>query len=64
MASFMPTMGSNRSSDANSQLFPYMNIQPDQSTDGTVPETELWEKFNGHVNTISDSQIDENGNLV
>ena len=41
-----------------------MNIQPDQSTDGTVPETELWEKFNGHVNTISDSQIDENGNLV
>ena len=27
-------------------------------------ETELWEKFNGHVNTISDSQIDENGNLV
>lgn len=47
-----------------SELLPYMNIQPDQSTDGTVPETELWEKFNGHVNTISDSQIDENGNLV
>lgn len=47
-----------------SELLPYMNIQPDQSTDGTVPETALWEKFNGHVNTISDSQIDENGNLV
>ena len=47
-----------------SELLPYMNIQPDQSTDGTVPETELWENFNGHVNTISDSQIDENGNLV
>ena len=47
-----------------SELLPYMNIQPDQSTDGTVPETELWEKFNGHVNTISDSQIDENGYLL
>ena len=41
-----------------------MNIQPDESTDGTIPETELWEDFSGHVNTITDSQIDENGNLV
>lgn len=47
-----------------SELLPYMNIQPDESTDGTIPETELWEKFSGHVNNLSDSQIDENGNLV
>ena len=47
-----------------SELLPYMNIQPDESTDGTIPETELWEKFSGHVNNLSDSQMDENGNLV
>ena len=47
-----------------SELLPYMNIQPDELTDGTIPETELWEKFSGHVNNLSDSQIDENGNLV
>ena len=47
-----------------SELLQYMIIQLDESTDGTVPERELCEKFNGHVNTISDSQIDENGNLV
>ena len=47
-----------------SELLPYMNIQPDELTDGTIPETELWEKFSGHVNNLSDSQMDENGNLV
>ena len=47
-----------------SELLPYMNIQPDESTDGTIPETELWENFDGHVNSVTDSQIDENGNLV
>ena len=25
-----------------SEMLPYMNIQPDESTDGTIPETELW----------------------
>ena len=47
-----------------SEILPYMNIQPDQSTDGTVPETELWENFSGYANNVSNSQIDENGNLV
>ena len=47
-----------------SELLPYMNIQPDESADETIPETELWENFNGHVTSVSDSQIDENGNLV
>ena len=47
-----------------SELLPYMNIQPDESADGTIPETELWEDFNGHVTSVSDGQIDENGNLV
>ncbi len=47
-----------------SEMLPYMNIQPDESTDGTIPETELWEKFSGYANNVSNSQIDENGNLV
>lgn len=47
-----------------SELLPYMNIQPDESTDGTVPETELWENFSGYANNVSNSQIDEDGNLV
>lgn len=47
-----------------SEMLPYMNIQPDESTDGTIPETELWENFSGYANNVSNSQIDENGNLV
>ena len=47
-----------------SEMLPYMNIQPDESTDGTIPETELWENFSGYTNNVSNSQIDENGNLV
>lgn len=47
-----------------SELLPYLNIQPDESVDGTIPETELWEEFDGHVTNISDSQLDENGYLV
>ena len=47
-----------------SELLPYMNVQPDEATDGTVPETELWENFSGYVNSISDSKIDEDGYLV
>ena len=34
-----------------SELLPYMNVQPDESTDGTIPTTELWEDFDGHVKT-------------
>lgn len=44
-----------------SEMLPYMNIQPDESTDGTIPETELWENFSGYANNVSNSQIDENG---
>ena len=47
-----------------SEMLPYMNIQPDESTDGTIPEIELWENFSGYANNVSNSQIDENGNLV
>lgn len=47
-----------------SELLPYMNVQPDESTDGTIPTTELWEGFDGHVKNTSYGQIDENGNLV
>ena len=47
-----------------SEMLPYMNIQPDESTDGTIPETELWENFSSYANNVSNSQIDENGNLV
>ena len=47
-----------------SEMLPYMNIQPDESTDGTIPETELWENFSGYANNVSNSQNDENGNLV
>ena len=39
---------------------------PDESEDGTVPETELWEGFKGHLKStsISDSELDSDGNLV
>lgn len=47
-----------------SELLPYMNVQPDESTDGTIPTTELWEGFEGHVKNTNYGQIDENGNLV
>lgn len=47
-----------------SELLPYMNVQPDESTDGTIPTTELWEDFDGHVKNTNYGQIDENGNLV
>ena len=47
-----------------SELLPYMNVQPDESTDGTIPTTELWEGFDGHVKNTNYGQIDENGNLV
>ena len=49
-----------------SELLPYLNVTPDESDDGTVPETELWEGFKGHLKSISisDSELDSNGNLV
>ena len=49
-----------------SELLPYLNVVPDESEDGTVPETELWEGFQGHLKStsISDSELDSDGNLV
>lgn len=47
-----------------SELLPYMNIAPDETEDGLVPETELWEGFTGHLKDTSVSNVDENGNLV
>lgn len=46
------------------ELLPYLNIAPDETEDGYVPETELWEGFNGHLKSISGEELDENGNLV
>lgn len=31
---------------------------------GSVPETELWEGFKGHLVDVSGSSVDEKGNLV
>lgn len=47
-----------------SEVLPYMNISPDEVSDGYVPETELWEGFNGYVEDVSGSNVDANGNLV
>ena len=47
-----------------SELLPYLNVKPDESEDGTVPETELWEGFKGHLKTTSGGEVDEDGNLV
>lgn len=46
------------------ELLPYLNIAPDETSDGYVPETELWEGFSGHVKSIVGSEVDEEGNLV
>lgn len=47
-----------------SELLPYLNVDPDESEDGSVPETELWEGFKGHLVDVSGSSVDEQGNLV
>ncbi len=47
-----------------SELLPYLNIEPDEAVDGVVPETELWEGFNGVLEDISGGSVDEAGNLV
>ena len=47
-----------------SELLPYLNVKPDESEDGTVPETELWEGFKGHLKTTSGGEVDGEGNLV
>ena len=47
-----------------SELLPYLNVAPDESEDGSVPKTELWDGFNGNLVDVSGSSVDENGNLV
>ena len=47
-----------------SELLPYLNVTPDESEDGSVPETELWEGFKGRLVDVSGSSVDEKGNLV
>lgn len=47
-----------------SELLPYLNVRPDESEDGTIPETELWEGFKGHLKTTSGGEVDADGNLV
>lgn len=47
-----------------SELLPYLNILPDEASDGYVPETELWEGFEGNLESVSGSEVDEEGNLV
>ena len=47
-----------------SELLPYLNIEPDEAVDGVVPETELWEGFDGVLEDISGGSVDEAGNLV
>ena len=47
-----------------SELLPYMNIDPDEAEDGVVPETELWEGFEGVLEDISGGSVDVAGNLV
>ncbi|MBU5480424.1 cell division protein FtsI [Blautia sp. MSJ-19] len=47
-----------------SELLPYLNVAPDESEDGSVPDTELWEGFKGHLVDVSGSSVDEQGNLV
>lgn len=52
-----------------SELLPYLEVTPDEAADGYVPETELWEGFNGHLkekNPDGTSDIiryDENGEV-
>ena len=47
-----------------SELLPYLNIEPDEAEKGVVPETELWEGFDGVLEDVSGSDVDEEGNMV
>lgn len=46
------------------ELLPYLNIAPDEISDGYVAETELWEGFDGYTADLSNVGIDADGNLV
>ena len=47
-----------------SELLPYLNVEPDEAEEGVVPETELWEGFDGVLEDDSGSDVDEEGNMV
>lgn len=47
-----------------SELLPYLNVEPDEAEEGVVPETELWEGFDGVLEDVSGSDVDEEGNIV
>ena len=47
-----------------SELLPYLNIEPDEAEEGVVPETEFWEGFDGVLEDVSGSDVDEEGNMV
>lgn len=47
-----------------SELLPYLNVGPDEAEEGVVPETELWEGFDGVLEDVSGSDVDEEGNMV
>ena len=43
-----------------SELLPYLNVAPDESEDGTIPKTELWEGFKGNLVDASGNTVDVN----
>lgn len=45
-------------------LLPYLNVVPDEASDGYVPETETWEELDGFLDNSGDTVLDENGNLI
>ena len=47
-----------------SEVLPYLNITPDEVSDGYTPVTQLWEGFEGHLEDVSGSSVDAEGNLV
>ena len=46
------------------ELLPYLNVTPDEASDGYVPETEVWEELTKTVESVPGGELDENGNLV
>ncbi len=36
-----------------SELLPYLNVEPDEAEEGVVPETELWEGFDGVLEDVT-----------
>ncbi len=44
-----------------SELLPYLDVAPDEAADGEVPQTELWEGFNGH---LKDNELTGLGSLA